>query len=243
MNKRGFVSLAGQARRLIGDSIAMVDARDLFLGTGWYDPLRDRIADRVAAEHPGRLLDIGCGTGYYLRGILDRVPGIRVLGMDLSPSAVGRTVAGQSGVDGLVADVWSPLPVRDGAADVLLNVFAPRNPPEFHRILTDDGLLAVVVPQERHLRELRQAGLALDVPSNKVAHLVETLAPFFRLEAAEDLCSTLSLEPIQIAALIGMGPSAHHTDAGALTDQLSAVQTVTAAFHLLSFRRLAYPSR
>ncbi|MBC7442934.1 MAG: methyltransferase domain-containing protein [Ramlibacter sp.] len=219
----------------------MVTARELFLGMGWYDPLRDRVAERVTSEQPERVLDIGCGTGYYLRGVLDQYAGIRALGMDLSPVAVGRTVAGQDRVDGLVADVWSPLPVRDRATDVILNVFAPRNPPEFHRVLKDDGLLVVVVPQETHLRELRRAGLALDVPSNKATHLSETLAAYFRLESSEELSSTLIMEPSQVTALIGMGPSAHHTDAQALADRLSTVQTVTTAFHLLSFRRLPRP--
>ncbi|TFC27899.1 methyltransferase domain-containing protein [Cryobacterium sp. TMT2-18-3] len=237
-NKRGYVSLAGGARRLIGDSVAMVDARALFLETGWYEPLRHRLAERVAAENPSRVLDIGCGTGYYLRGVLALCPDARALGMDLSPVAVGRTVSGQDNVDGLVADVWSPLPVRDASADVLLNVFAPRNPSEFHRVLREDGLLIVVVPQASHLQELRASGLALDVPANKGKHLSEALSPAFELETRDELSSSLRLNPAQASALIGMGPSAHHTDVDALTHQLSGVQTVTASFELLGYRRI-----
>ena len=239
VNKRGYVSLAGSASGLIGDSAAMVDARALFLETGWYQPLRERLAERVAAEDPTRVLDIGCGTGYYLQGILTHSPAVRALGMDLSPVAVRRTVSGQTHVDGLVADVWSPLPVRDASADVIVNVFAPRNASEFHRVLREHGMLIVVVPQASHLRELRAAGLALDVPANKGAHLSAALSPAFELATRDELSSTLRLEPAQASALIGMGPSSHHTDAAALARQLSGVQTVTASFELLGYRRLS----
>ncbi|HSP51933.1 MAG TPA: methyltransferase domain-containing protein [Cryobacterium sp.] len=239
MNKRGYVSLADGARRLIGDSPAMVDARELFLAAGWYEPLRERLAERVAAENPTRVLDVGCGTGYYVQGVLAHAPGVRALGMDLSPVAVARTVRGQDNIDGLVADVWSPLPVRDGAADVILNIFAPRNPSEFHRVLREDGMLLVVVPQASHLQELRAAGLALDVPANKSDHLSEALSPAFFLETRDELSYSLSLDAAQASALIGMGPSAHHTDAEALKDRLSGLQTVTASFELLGYRRVS----
>jgi SAM-dependent methyltransferase len=238
-NKRGYVSLLGGPRRLIGDSAAMVDARDAFLSAGWYAPLRERLAQRVAAENPTRVLDIGCGTGYYLQGVLAHSPGAHALGMDLSPVAVGRTVNGRADVDGLVADVWSPLPVRDASADVILNVFAPRNPSEFHRVLRENGMLVVVVPQASHLQELRAAGLALDVPANKGEHLSETLSPAFVLETRDELSSSLRLDPAQASALIGMGPSAHHTDADAVELHLSGVQTVTASFEVLGYRRIS----
>jgi len=239
VNKRGYVSLAGGSRRLIGDSAAMVDARALFLATGWYEPLRERLADRVAAENPTRVLDVGCGTGYYLKAVLGLSPGVSALGMDLSPVAVGRTVSGQDQIDGLVADVWSPLPVRDSSADVILNVFAPRNPLEFHRVLREHGMLVVVVPQASHLKELRTSGLVLDVPPNKGDHLSATLSPAFELETRDELSYSLHLDQAQAAALIGMGPGAHHTDSDALTLQLSRMQTVTASFELLGYRRIS----
>ena len=239
VNKRGFVSLADGSRRLIGDSAAMVDARALFLATGWYEPLRERLADRVAAENPSRVLDVGCGTGYYLKGVLGVSAGVSALGMDLSPVAVRRTVSGQDQIDGLVADVWSPLPVRDSSVDVILNVFAPRNPSEFHRVLREHGMLVVVVPQASHLQELRASGLVLDVPPNKGDQLSETLSPAFELETRDELSYVLQLDHAQAAALIGMGPAAHHIDSDALTLQLSGMQTVTASFELLGYRRMS----
>ncbi len=237
VNKRGFVSLLLGSRNHSGDNTAMLNARDDFLGAGWYEPLRDAIANTIAAETPSRVLDVGCGTGYYLSGIISRRDDTRALGMDLSPVAVARTVRRQDHFDGLVADVWSLIPVRDASADVILNVFAPRNVTEFHRIRRQNGLLTVVIPRETHLRELRDAGLAINVHAKKSAQLITSLTPYFDLESQQELSWVLSLSPDDVAALIGMGPSALHTDTTALPEDDRTRQPVTAAFELLGFRR------
>ncbi|MCU1445748.1 MAG: hypothetical protein JWP54_1406 [Cryobacterium sp.] len=255
VNRRGYVSLIAGSRRLIGDSPAMLDARDSFLGRGWYSELRDALSGLVSVESASRVIDIGCGTGYYLRGVVAALsaapralgaaprPQPRALALDLSAPAVARTVrtaaqAPGSATGGLVADVWSPLPVRDAAADVIINVFAPRNPPEFHRIVAPGGLLAVVVPHSSHLQELRADGLALDVHENKSADLVAGLAGLFHLEHTQDLATELSLSPADVTALIGMGPSAHHQPTGdAVATTPGAARPVTVAFRLLAFRR------
>ncbi|TFD93831.1 hypothetical protein E3T61_02105 [Cryobacterium lactosi] len=265
-NRRGFASLIVGSRKLIGDSPAMLDARDTFLERGWYAELRTALGALVAAESPVRVVDIGCGTGYYLRGVLASTtaasvdslapgtspasqgvvsPGVRALAMDLSAAAVARTVRSgladdDTSTQGLVADVWSPLPIRDGAADVLINVFAPRNPAEFHRVLAPGGLLAVVVPHPSHLQELRAAGLAVDVHGNKTQDLIESLASGFTLESVEDLSRVLQLSPDDVTALIGMGPSSHHAPPPASSPSPSGPLTstdVTVAFRLLAFRR------
>jgi len=242
VNKRGFVTLLGGPRKFLGDSSAMLDARDRFLAARWYDPLRDAVGSVIAAEAPLRLLDVGCGTGYYLRGVLPGHPGARALGMDLSPVAVTRTIRSDERIDGLVADVWSPLPVRAEAADVILNVFAPRNAAEFHRVLRPGGLLVVVVPQPTHLRELREAGLALDVHADKATHLTTSLGAYFALESRQSLTRELALSAGEVAALVGMGPSAHHTDLNVPSDGDEPRRPVTAAFDLFGFRRRGGPA-
>jgi 23S rRNA (guanine745-N1)-methyltransferase len=237
VNKRGFVNLLTGPRKFIGDSAAMLEARDRFLSAGWYDPLRDAIRGIVAREAPRRIVDAGCGTGYYLGAALPPGDDVRALGMDISPAAVGRTVRSHDRVDGLVADVWSPLALRDGAADVILNVFAPRNPAEFHRALRPHGMLLVVVPQPVHLRQLRESGLAVEMQADKAAHLRSSLAAGFDPESHEQLERTVALSNPEVAALIGMGPSAHHASSPADDDPSGCLREVTIAFDIFGFRR------
>ena len=237
VNKRGFVTLLTGPRKFIGDSATMLDARDRFLDAGWYEPLRDAIRSRVAGESPLRILDVGCGTGYYLRAALPPGDDVRALGMDLSPVAVGRTIHSHDRTDGLVADVWSPLPVRDAAADIILNVFAPRNAAEFYRLLRPDGLLLVVVPQPVHLRQLRESGLAVQMQADKAAHLMKSLAAWFNLEYRDQLERTVRLSTSEVTSLVGMGPSAHHTESAALVGSESPDRDVTVAFEIFGFRR------
>nr|WP_206751233.1 methyltransferase domain-containing protein [Cryobacterium sp. Hz9] len=236
MNKRGFVNLTTGPHKFIGDSAAMLGARDRFLGAGWYQPLQDSIREIVAGEAARRILDVGCGTGYYLRAALPPGDDVRALGMDLSPTAVGRTMRSHDRVDGLVADVWSPLPVRDGAADFILNVFAPRNASEFYRVLRTDGLLLVVVPQPTHLRQLRESGLAVEMQADKATHLTRTLATWFSLEVHDQVERTVQLTPAEVASLIGMGPSAHHSGSAG-SSQAHGDPDVTVAFDIFGFRR------
>jgi len=247
INKRGYASLLRGPHKFIGDSPAMLDARDSFQSGGFYALLQHTISHRVALERPHRIIDIGCGSGYYLIDALreaatttpDWTP--RGLAVDLSPAAVARTVRADSRIDGLVADVWSSLAVRDDVADVIMNVFAPRNISEFHRVLAPGGLLLVVVPQENHLQELRATGLALCMQPDKARHLIESAATHFTLEDHQSLSVNLSLTAAAVDAVLGMGPSAHHT--GAEGHLLGEVTTsVTAAFDIFSFRPISQVS-
>jgi 23S rRNA (guanine745-N1)-methyltransferase len=236
VNKRGFVTLL-RSRGLIGDSAQMLDARDAFLGAGWFSPVRDAVTRVASAAAPRTIVDIGCGTGYYLAGVLDHAPSARALAVDISPAAVARTVRTRERVDGLVANVWSPLPIKDDAADVILNVFAPRNAAEFARVLRPGGLLVVAIPQPSHLRELREAGLALGVQEDKAAVLIAGLAADFSVDSRQQFSAEVHLTAAEISALVGMGPSAHHALAASGLPDASERHPVTTAFEVFGFRR------
>jgi 23S rRNA (guanine745-N1)-methyltransferase len=118
--------------------------------------------------------------------------------------------------------------VRDGAAAVVLNVFAPRNGPEFHRVLRPDGTLLVVTPTPEHLAELGSALLSVD--PRKPARLAETLARFERV-TSEVLSYSMTLSATDVRRVIGMGPAAHHDPV-----DLDEGREVTASFLVSAYR-------
>ena len=242
--RQGYVNLLpGDARPGTADSAQMVEARTAFLTAGHYAPLADAIAtaaaEAVPADRPATVLDAGAGTGYYLAAVLDALPQAAGLALDVSKFALRRAARAHPRAAAAVWDVWRPLPVRSGAVDLLLNVFAPRNPAEFHRVLRDDGTLLVVTPQADHLAQLREARSGmLEVDGGKAERLAGALTDsgLFRAAGTVPLSYPLALGPEQAADAVGMGPSARHADRLAGAAPLTGTLEVTAAFLLSAYR-------
>ncbi|MGN6125089.1 MAG: methyltransferase domain-containing protein [Humibacter sp.] len=238
-NKHGYVSLLSSQPRIAGDTPEMLDARAELLDSGAYDAVARVVAESAALARPERVIDAGCGTGHYSAALLSMLsPTARVLAADVAPDAVRRSVRriGRDRSDGLVADTWRPLPVRDKSADVVINVFAPRNVGEFHRVLADGGHLVVATPQPDHLIELRRALPMLDVPAGKSQRLTDEVSEHFRLDHASTVRYRLSVSHDTATALRAMGPSAHHART-ATTAPPSLPREVTVAVDVLRFAR------
>ncbi|HEY0249107.1 MAG TPA: hypothetical protein VGC45_12675 [Gryllotalpicola sp.] len=244
VNRRGYVTLLPPRTKVVGDTAAMLSERTALLESGAYIPIRDALIAAVRPFRPLRVLDSGTGTGWYLHGVLEALSadgssddgGPRGLASDLSPAAIARAMRGRSDVDGLVAEVHAPLPVRDGVVDAVTVVFAPRNPAEFARVLRPGGVLAVAVPRAEHLGELRAAsGGMLDVPEGKADTLGTTLAAWFSPASAQHVRYELPLDADRARQLQGMGPSAHHAQASVPVTSLPA--SVTVSVDVLAFVR------
>lgn len=222
--RQGYVDLLpGRGRRGTADTAQMVAAREAFLAAGRFDGLREAVAEAAArALRPadgagtaatGCVVDAGAGTGFYLAGVLDRLPGRVGLALDLSRFAMRRAARVHARVAAaVVCDIWSALPVADRCADLVLSVFAPRNPSEFRRVLRPDGRLLVVSPSGRHLRELVSALGLLTVDEHKEGRLERALSGDFTLVGATLREEDVSLDAQQVVTLVGMGPSARHVD-------------------------------
>ncbi|WP_418605282.1 putative RNA methyltransferase [Georgenia sp. SUBG003] len=145
--RQGYVSLlAGGRRTVTGDDAAMVQAREAFLSRGHYATVARAVAKILPAGTAGLCVDLAGGTGYYLAAVADAHPGLVGLAVDLSTAALRRAARAHGRVAAVGADVRQPLPLRDGAADVVLSIFGPRNVPEIGRILAPRGTLVVVTP-------------------------------------------------------------------------------------------------
>src|SRR4051812_39620600 len=208
--RQGYVALvAGGGLRHHGDSREMVAAREAFLGAGHFDPLTEALVAAAATEAPGAVVDVGAGTGYYLARVLDAAPERAGLALDASKHAAARAARAHPRIAAVVCDAWAGLPVRDGVAGVVLNVFAPRNPAEMRRVLHDEGRLVVVHPTERHLQEI--PGL-IGIQEDKEEQIEEALRPWFDPEGRNLLEYRLQLDPTAFTSLVAMGPSARHTE-------------------------------
>jgi 23S rRNA (guanine745-N1)-methyltransferase len=229
--RQGYVSLLPPAgRAAAGDSAAMVQARVDFLAAGHYAGLARAVAraavNAVAGtavagtDVAGCVVDVGAGPGYYLAAALDLLPGRAGLAVDASKFALRRAAHAHPRIGAVAADAWRGLPAADGAAAVVLNVFAPRHGAELRRILDPAGSLLVVTPNPEHLRELVGPLGLLAVDPRKDERLAGTLNPYFDLVERHRCDAIRHLDRRDVAALAAMGPSAWHADPGTLEEQI-----------------------
>jgi 23S rRNA (guanine745-N1)-methyltransferase len=240
--------MPGGARPGTADTAEMVAARGEFLFAGHYAPLAgavaglaaDSVPDAGPDAGPAAVLDAGAGTGYYLSAVPDRLgPPATGLALDISTRALRRAARAHPAIGAVAWDLWQPLPVREAAVSLIINVFAPRNGPEFRRVLRPDGALLVVTPAPGHLAELIEAAGLVTVDRRKEDRLAASLEPGFTLARREDLALPLRLNRAGAATLIAMGPSARHTDGAVIRDRLARLPdpvAVTAAFRLSVYR-------
>ena len=220
--RQGYVNLLAGRVPASPDTADMVSARAAVLAAGLFQPVADALAASVGdlAAPEGLVVDVGAGTGYYLAAVLDRLPAHLGLALDVSTPAVRRAARAHPRADAVAADTWHGLPLADGCADLLLNVFAPRNGAEFHRVLRPSGGLLVVTPRPDHLAGL-EPPVAVD-PA-KAERLEATLGPWFRLSRSTGCAYEVTLSRADAHRLVAMGPGARHAPPDALAERLAAL--------------------
>lgn len=249
--RQGYVNLLTGRAPHVGDTPDMVTARADFQAAGHYDVISAALA-AAATEAVARLapptpdvgayplvVDAGAGTGRYLGAVLAALPDAVGLALDVSKPALRRAARAHPRAAAALADTWQRLPLADASTAVLLNVFAPRNGAEFHRVLDPAGTLLVVTPDTDHLAELVDALGLLRVDPDKADRVTGSLGGHFTPVGSAVHRAELALTRPEAASLVGMGPSAWHTDPGALADRLAALPEpvrVTVAVRLDSYR-------
>jgi 23S rRNA (guanine745-N1)-methyltransferase len=223
--RQGYVSLLrGGPRAGRGDTAEMLAARERFLAAGHFDPLAEALAGaagRLGGD--GCVVDLGAGTGWQLARVLDALPDRHGVALDVSAPALRRAARAHARIGAVGCDVWSPLPMPDGVAALVLNVFAPRNGAEMARVLAPGGALVVVTPTARHLEELVERLGLLRVDSRKQERLDRELAGHFRAVRADVREWEMTLSRADVLAAVAMGPSVVHLDPGTLRCRVDAL--------------------
>lgn len=193
-----------------GDSKQMMTARREFLEAGFYEPMAKTVAMMINANRTVgqnmRLLDLGCGEGYYSRIIAsycNHHEQIALHGIDIAKFAIAAAAKKQPNARFIVASSnW--LPYTDQYFDFVLRVFAPSDDDELKRVLKSSGHLLTVTPGPRHLWQLKEF-----IYAEVKEHASESLVPqgFERL-TTQRISYKITPNPQQRMALLQMTPFA-----------------------------------
>jgi len=226
--RQGYVNLLGASEPANADTANMLDARARVHAAGVFDQVTDIIA--TLAKGRAKVLEAGAGTGHYLAGALGTDPAAVGVAVDVSKAAARHCVRTDSRIAALVADVWQPLPLRDGCLEAVLAVFAPRNLGEFARVLHPDGRFIAVTPRAGHLVGLRDAYGLLDIPTAKAEQLAAAAAEFFDLIDTRVIKYRVPVDEALAIDLIAMGPNAFHQVPKTVTASVISIDVTVQSF-------------
>jgi 23S rRNA (guanine745-N1)-methyltransferase len=193
-----------------GDSKQMMIARREFLEAGFYEPMAKAVAMMIDAEKAEsqcmRLLDLGCGEGYYSRKIAcycKHSEQIALHGIDIAKFAIAAAAKKQPNAWFVVASS-NRLPYTDEYFDFVLRVFAPSDDDELKRVLKPSGRLLTVTPGPRHLWQLKEF-----IYTEVKEHASESLVPKgFEQLSVQRISYKITPKPQQRMALLQMTPFA-----------------------------------
>ncbi len=189
-----------------GDTPAAVEARRRLHDRGATMPLLDAIAGAIDASPGDTVLDAGCGDGFYLGTLANRV-GFDAHGIDISIPAIraaARRFPPHKGrFEWVVANADRLLPYSDASFSLVLSITGRMNAAEFRRVLRQDGRLLVAVASPLDLLELRGRGSrseeslnqeTRDLGRDRVPRTLETFAREFKLIEQHRATTTADLD-------------------------------------------------
>lgn len=151
ISKQGYINLLLNSKNS-GDNKEMINSRHIFLKKGYYECLLNKISEIINELNISSILDIGCGEGYYDRGIKKQCA-TSIIGVDISKEACKLASRLSNDIMYVVSSINS-LPFSDNEFDLLLNIFAPHNEDEFFRVC--NKYILKVIPNSNHLLELKE---------------------------------------------------------------------------------------
>lgn len=163
----------------------------------WQDMVR-RKALELCASREGRLLEVGCGEGLFLRQVKERVPGLECFGIDISVERLKAAGSRLGGVNGLSVQDAGRLSFPDGCFDTVVCI----------NVLFNLGSRQAVAAVMREIARVARPGARIIVDfrnrGNPLLGLKYALAPLYDPTVRGLPLRTYSLSEVR-ALLAGAG--------------------------------------
>ncbi|QDK69929.1 putative RNA methyltransferase [Lactococcus protaetiae] len=162
INKKGFINFLQTKADTEHYTRKMFEPRRRLIRSGMYSSVLTEIKKHFVS---GNLLDVGTGEGSFLE-FLDN-DGAK-FGFDIAKDGIEMATELETDSFLSLADLTN-LPFADRSLSVILNIFTPSNYAEFHRVLSKNGRVIKVVPEQFYLQELRESyGIPIDYDNTAV---------------------------------------------------------------------------
>lgn len=200
----GYVNLllANQKNSLQpGDGKEMIQARNTFLKNGHFDFLLESIQnlEQIKSDNFPNILEIGCGSGFYLNGLANSINPSLAIGSDISKEAIKFAAKSNKHLNFAVINSYH-LNFPNSFFDLVISIFSPFSTTEVERIIKKSGLFILVRPGKNHLIELYDA---IGMPKKE-----KTPPPFTELNLLEskEATKTTLIDSENLNLLIKMSP-------------------------------------
>ena len=130
------------------------------------------------------------------------------------------------------------MPIETDSIDLVLSVFSPNDPIEFHRVLKKDGFLVITSPAENHMKQL--AELIYNDFRPHEHNIADDLASKFELHLAKRVSFDIHVQSsATLQALHKMTPYYYNTSKEG-QDKVANCNNIniTCDFHLSIFKPL-----
>ena len=214
-----------------GDNKEMVAARRRFLDGGYFEPIADKLCEMIPRDKDLRIVDAGCGEGYYLNrlkeaAIKDRhAAKLALAGCDVSKWAIKAAAKRSPEIAWAVAGN-KKLPFAPGSVDLIVTMFGYPDWKKFKPLLSKAGRVLLVDPGPEHLIELRKI-IYPDVKLNEAYLMNAATACGYVLKWEERLRFSINVpNNACIQDLLSMTPHAYRIKKEA-RDKLQALKKLS----------------
>ena len=161
ISKRGYINLLlnpDKATNNPGDSKDSLVARKAYLNQGYYDAILNQVISMIETykDHDDlSILDLGCGEGYYTKGLKEHFLSSDVYGLDISKVAIDMATRYRKDITWIVGNSKN-IPIQDHSLDFVCALFTVVNKDELKRILKEHGYIIHVTANPHNLIEIKE---------------------------------------------------------------------------------------